>query len=63
MDDVFCEEDSLELDEEEVDQLFKILEDGLNGLFRDGVVLAGPERTCQALGQKDSSRDFNCSHY
>jgi len=41
MDDVFCEEDSLELDEEKVDELFKILEDGLNGLFRDGVVLAG----------------------
>jgi hypothetical protein len=63
MDDVFCEKDSLEFDEEEVGQLFKILEDGLDGLFGDSVVLAGPERTCQALGQKDSSRDFNGSHY
>ena len=45
MEDILGKQDTLELNQEEVHQLLKVLEHGLNGLLGDGVVAAGAEST------------------
>ena len=47
--DVLGEEDTLEFDDEEVDELFDIFERGFKGLPRDGVVAFGAEGRGEAL--------------
>lgn len=61
MEDVLREQDALKFQQEEVDDLFDILLNGLDGLLRDGVVLAGPNGAGEAFGQNDSADDFNRS--
>lgn len=45
MEDVLGKQDTLELNQEEVHQLLKVLEHGFNGLLGDGVVAARAEST------------------
>jgi len=45
--DVLGEDDALELDDEEVDKLLGVLERGLEGLARNGVVLARAHLRCE----------------
>jgi hypothetical protein len=45
VEDVLSEQDTLELDQEEVHKLLKVLEDSLDGLLGDSVVTAGAEST------------------
>ena len=45
MEDILGEQDALELDQEEIHKLLKVLEDSLDGLLRNGIVTAGAEST------------------
>lgn len=45
MEDILSKQDALELNQEEVHELLKILEDSLNGLLGDSVVTARAEST------------------
>jgi len=55
VDDVLNEQNALELNEEEVHELFEILQNSLNRLLRDSVVLPGTERTGESLGEDQLS--------
>lgn len=57
--DILGEQDALELDQEEVQELRQVLEDGLMGLLRDGVVSAGTEGAGNALLEDDVAGNLN----
>lgn len=52
MDDIFGEEDALELDEEEIKKLTDVLQHSFNSLLRDRVVFTRTERAHKTLGQE-----------
>ena len=61
MDQVLSKQDALEFDDEEIGELFQVLQYTLNGILGDGVVFAGSEGAGQAMGQKDLSGNLKGS--
>lgn len=59
MEDVFGEQDALELNEEEVNQLLKILEHSFNGLLGNSVIAAGAESTGDSALENDLTGNLN----
>lgn len=49
MDNVLSEQNTLELNEDKVDELLKVLQHSLDSLLGHGVVLARPERAHDTL--------------
>lgn len=61
VDDVLREEDTLELNQEEVQELLHILQHSLDGILRDGVIFTRTERAREALGHNGLSGNFEGS--
>jgi hypothetical protein len=61
VDDILGEQNALELDQEKVQQLGKILQDNLLGLLGNGVVAARAERAGNALLEDELTGNLNGS--
>lgn len=61
VDDILSEQNALKLDQEEIQQLGKVLQDSLMGLLGDGVIAARAERAGNALLEDDLTCDLNGS--
>lgn len=61
MDNILGEQNALELNQEEVQQLGKVLQDSLMGLLGNGVVAARAERASNALLEDDLTGNLNGS--
>lgn len=59
MEDILGKQDTLELNEEEVHQLLKVLKHGLDGLLGDSVVAAGAESTGDSTLENDMASNLN----
>lgn len=59
MNDILGEQNALELDQEEVQQLGKVLQDSLVGLLGNGVVAARAEGAGNALLENNLTSDLN----
>lgn len=57
--DVFGEQNALELNKEEVCELLQIFQNSLDSFFGQGVVFARTERTCQALVENELAGSFS----
>jgi hypothetical protein len=61
VDDILSEQNALELDQEKVQQLGKVLQDSLMGLLGNGVVAARAERAGNALLEDELTGNLNGS--
>lgn len=59
MEDILSEQDALELDQEEVHKLLKVLEESLNGLLGDSVVAARAESTGDSSLEDDMASNLD----
>ena len=59
MDDILSEQDALKLDQEEVQQLGKVLKHSLMSFLGDSVVSTGTEGARDALLQNDKASNLN----
>jgi hypothetical protein len=58
---VFSEQDTLELDNEEVDQLLEVVQRGLQYFLRNLVVSAGSEGRCNTSAHNEFTSNFSKS--
>lgn len=60
---VFNEEDPLEFDEEEFDQVLKVLQEAVHGVLRNGVVLPRTRGTGKPTGEQKMATNLSRSSY